>query len=395
MFDVLLWSYSLPGVGSKMVRELHRRFQNATDAEDRVMSYLRRNGIANKEECRYFELRAREIKKKIAEEECTAIPFWDNAYPALLKEIPDFPAFIFVKGRLGKGLFENGNQEYCRFVKDLGAVPERCVGIVGTRAMTEYGKHVVMDLVAPLCRMEMGIVSGLAYGVDREVHIASLNRADAACCPVAVLPGGPSVGVPYGNNDVFEKIIERGCAVWEFLPGTELKRNMFACRNRIIAGLSTCVVIVESDLSGGSLITAQCALDYGRDVCAVPGSVFSRVSRGTNSLLNEGAQVVRDGYDVLRVLGAPSEGDSQVNTSIMSIGGRILFSELSEGSGIEKEKIGMLFDKIKSGGVTIEEFSRVAEIGVTDVRRILTRLEVKGILMRNNAGLIILGERFV
>ena len=366
MLDLLLWCYSIPGIGSKVIRRLWEQFHESNSPDKPVQMALRTAGVKSstaKESVYRREIER--IKESISSHGCTVIPFWDDLYPPQMKEIPDYPAFLFTNGK------EN--------------IPRSCVGIVGTRSMTEYGRSAVQALIEPLSRYEIGVVSGLAYGVDAQVH-RSVSGNELTCIPIAVLPGGPCGGVPYSNRGVYEMVLRRGCAVWEFLPGTKLTRELFACRNRIIAGLSQSVVVVESDAKGGSLITAQLALDYGRDVCAVPGSVFSRSSRGTNQLLADGAHVVRDGYDVLRIFGINGAGNDVVFSQVLS-------GELGAAFGVSGILIEGIVERLKGAGMSIAELSFQCGLDPVSVRRILTKLELKGILRRNPAGLIILGER--
>jgi DNA processing protein len=369
MLDVLLWSYSLPGVGSKMVRELWEVCRKVSDPLRTVVSILRRRGLVNREGWNRYEPDVEKLKERLSEEHCSVLPFWSESYPAQLKEIPDYPAFLFVRGSAMR-------------------IPDCCVAIVGTRLMSEYGRQVVRDLVGPLGEEDIGIVSGLAYGVDSAVHERTVDDDRAlSCLPIAVLPGGYPDGVPYGNRLLYQKVIEKGCAVWEFLSGVPLSRELFACRNRIIAGLSTCVVIVESDLKGGSLITSQLALDYGRDVCAVPGSVYSRSSRGTNSLLRDGAHIVRDGYDILEILGVGARSQGMISTDrILSV----LCAELSVTMDVSQRVV----EQIKTTGMAIEDLSALIGNDEVLLRSVLTKLELKGILRRSPAGLIMLGKRY-
>jgi len=224
---------------------------------------------------------------------------FDEEYPALLSEISDPPFVLYTSGSL-----------------DRLKLP--AVGIVGSRAATRYGRDVAARLARDLALAGVAIVSGFARGVDGAAHEAALGSAGGT---IAVLGCGLDVEYPREHAALKEAMRPRDLLLSEFPPGTEPKPGHFPVRNRIIAGLCAGIVVVEASRRSGSLITARLANEFGRDVFAVPGSVFSPTSIGTHELLRDGAILCRSAEDVLAELfpaigpvavvrAAPAAGDS-------------------------------------------------------------------------------------
>jgi len=211
-----------------------------------------------------------------------AVPLGDACFPAPLQLDPDPPAVLFVRG-------------------DLGALDHRRVGVVGTRNATGAGREVAMALGHDLAAAGVAVVSGLAKGIDGAAHRGVL-RAGAAP-PVGVVGNGLDRPYPRVHADLWTRVADDGVLLSEWPPGTAPEPFRFPLRNRIIAGLSEILVVVESRERGGSLITALAAAERGVDVMAVPGSPHSRASIGTNQLLRDGAGPVTDAADVLVALG--------------------------------------------------------------------------------------------
>ena len=230
------------------------------------------------------------------------------------------------------------------------------------------------------------IVSGLAMGVDRAVHEAALEASGGpGAHTVAVLAAGPEDGYPFTNKGVYERILSSGGPVlWEFPPDTPCSPSMFASRNRIIAGISQCVVVVESAEKGGSLITADLALQYDREVCAVPGSIFSKSSRGTNKLLREGATLVRDGRDVLQIMGM-GKSDAKKGQDARQ---EYTIEKLQRAFRINKSGARSLFDEFHVRKIAVEDIQEMLRQSSGSVRSALTTLELEGILCLERDGTI-------
>ncbi|MGH9296606.1 MAG: DNA-processing protein DprA [Acidimicrobiales bacterium] len=203
----------------------------------------------------------------------------DGAYPSRLRDDDFPPELLFVRG-------------------DLATSELPAAAIVGTRKATHYGREVAAELGAGLARAGVCVVSGLAIGIDSAAHEGALApRASAG--PLAVSGGGVDVVYPLRNRRLAERIAAAGAIISEAPPGATPEAWRFPLRNRIIAALAQTVVVVESTLKGGSMHTVEAALSRGRQVFAVPGSVTSPASEGTNELLASGALVARNADDVI------------------------------------------------------------------------------------------------
>lgn len=200
----------------------------------------------------------------------------DETYPPLLKQIADPPPVLYLAGR-------------------TELLQTDCMAIVGSRASTAYGRRTAFSLARSLAT-SLTIVSGLALGIDTEAHSGCLAVGGST---IAVLGCGLDVIYPYQNRRLYEKIRESGLLMSEYPLGTPPEGFRFPARNRIIAGVSLGVIVVEAARKSGSLITAQMALDSGREVFAVPGQVDSFKSEGTHWLLKQGAKLVQSAEDVL------------------------------------------------------------------------------------------------
>lgn len=210
-----------------------------------------------------------------------AITLADENYPPLLREIIDPPLALHVRG-------------------DASLLSTLSVAIVGSRRATPYGINAAQRLSKEIGSAGVTIVSGLARGVDTAAHQAAL---DAGVPTIGVLGTGIDVVYPREHRALYRRMIESGAIVSELPPGTPPKREHFPVRNRIISGLTKGTVIVEATTRSGSLITARMAAEQGRDVFAVPGSIFSDKSEGTHRLIQYGAKLVHDADDVLEELG--------------------------------------------------------------------------------------------
>jgi len=214
----------------------------------------------------------------------------DAAYPARLHDLRDAPAVLFVAA---------ASDPVGRLVRLAGG-PDRAdpplVSIVGSRRASAEGNEVARALARGIGAAGVGIVSGMALGIDSAAHAGAL---DCGAATIAVLAGGADVPYPSSKRGLYRRIVAEGCVVSEMPPGFTPFRWCFPARNRTIAALGHMTVVVEAAERSGSLITAEVAADLGRDVGALPGPVTSWRARGTNALLHDGAALVRDAADVL------------------------------------------------------------------------------------------------
>ena len=195
-----------------------------------------------------------------------------------------------------KGLYNRPIVLYCR--GNIEALDDKfSVGVVGTRAMTNYGKHIAFDITRKLCAHNAVIISGAANGIDSVANQTALYFESPT---IAVLGCGVNVAYPAENKIMLDQIAEHGMLVSEFAPNTPPSKYSFPIRNRIISGLSDALLVVEAGERSGALITARHAADQGRPVYAVPGNVNSPESRGTNLLIRDGAYLCASAEDILR-----------------------------------------------------------------------------------------------
>jgi DNA processing protein len=230
--------------------------------------------------------RADEALKRAERSRIVPLVLGSAPYPLALESIVDPPVVLWCRGSLE--WFE-----------------QPAVAIVGARAATAYGRAVAAKLGTDLATHSVTVVSGLARGVDVAAHEGAL-RSSRQRCTVAVLGCGVDVMYPAEHETIAQAIAERGAIVSEFPPGTPPLPQHFPRRNRIISGLSQAVVVVEAAERSGALITADYALEQGRDVLAVPGSVLTGRNRGAHALLRDGAKIVEDADDILEELGCPA-----------------------------------------------------------------------------------------
>jgi DNA processing protein len=206
-------------------------------------------------------------------------------YPTALADLPDAPPILWAMG-------------------DVTLLDRPAVGMVGARNASSLGVRMARRLGQGLSEAGLTVVSGLARGIDTAAHEAALDGEGST---VAVMAGGIDVIYPAENDALARAIDAKGCRISEHPPGLEPQARHFPLRNRIVAGLSRAVIVVEAAAKSGSLITAKAALDYSRDVMAVPGHPFDARASGCNMLIRDGALLVRGPQDVLEALGTPTD----------------------------------------------------------------------------------------
>lgn len=202
-------------------------------------------------------------------------------YPAVLKEIKDFPKVLFYRG-------------------NPAIMNDRCAAVVGSRKTTQYGRNTARSISARLAEKQVVIVSGMAKGIDTCAHRGALDVGGGT---IAVLGCGIDICYPRDNNGLKEEIEQNGLVISEYPPGTEPARYYFPRRNRIISGLSELTVVVQAGNSSGALITAELAAEQGREVFAVPGNIDSMYNIGNNKLIKEGAVPVTCIDDIAEAMG--------------------------------------------------------------------------------------------
>ncbi|MGH9441344.1 MAG: DNA-processing protein DprA [Thermoanaerobaculia bacterium] len=286
------------------------------------------------------------------EAKATLLTPFEGPYPRLLREIPDAPLVLYARG-------------------DLGRLSLPAVGIVGARAATNYGKEVCARLAHDLSSSGVCVVSGMARGIDAAAHLAALGGPGGT---VAVQGCGPELPYPEDNRALWDRICLEGLVLTEFSPGTEPEARNFPVRNRIIAGMSSGVVVVEAATRSGSLITAKFANDFGRDVFAVPGSVRSELSDGCHVLLRDGAILCRGAEDVLSEIFPSLEGATAAPGRGESLSG--------EAAQVWKSMAG-------EESWSADDLAEVNNLPVANLLAILFDLEARGFLRTLPGGLFV------
>lgn len=227
------------------------------------------------------ENKIKEIKNILLSKNIGIINYYSENYPENLKPFEDSPSILYYRG----------NIEKINLNKNLA--------IVGSRDYSYYGENVTSIISREMAENNINIISGMAKGIDAFAHKYSLQANGYTC---AVLGSGIDVIYPYVNKTIYYKLLEGGGIISEFPPGTKPYPYNFPLRNRIISGLSDIVIVIEASEKSGSLITASCALEQGKDVMAVPGSIFSKKSIGTNKLIKDGADPFTTMEDIYNLL---------------------------------------------------------------------------------------------
>lgn len=284
------------------------------------------------------------------------VTYKSSKYPELLKTIDLPPIGFYVLGELPDN-----------------TLPK--VAVVGSRRCTEYGSSCCYNISKELAKRDVVIVSGMATGIDSMAHKGAI---DAGGKTIAVVGTGIDVCYPQNNRDLMKSITQNGCVISEFPLGTKPNSYNFPQRNRIISGLSKTVAVIEAAGKSGTLITANFALDYGRDVFALPGNITSKFSEGTNNLIKEGAFPLTGYKDILDVLNIDEK--TVENKDLEKNQQKNIFSLASN------EKL--VYDCIDLNFITIEEILTKTGLDIKTVQYILTMLELKGLISK------ISGERY-
>jgi DNA processing protein len=280
--------------------------------------------------------------EKLERYKIRAIICEDTSYPSRLKEIYDYPPVLYVRG-------------------NIPSQDEPCLAVVGTRRPTIYGRQVTEEIVADLARSKITIASGLARGIDSIAHRATL---DAGGKTMAVFASGLDIVYPAENAKLAQAIMERGALISEHPLGVRSKAENFPLRNRIMSGLSLGVLVVEAGERSGALITAHQAVEQNRDVFAIPGSILSPASKGTNRLIQEGAKLVYNYTDILEELNLSIVAPQQLEIEE--------FPQLAEAESA-------ILKQLTPEPSHIDEICRRSGLTMPQVSSTLAMLELKGL----------------
>ncbi|HEU5382488.1 MAG TPA: DNA-processing protein DprA [Ktedonobacteraceae bacterium] len=337
------------GIGPVNFRLLLDYFQDDLAAAWRADSQeLTRAGLQQKTLDGFLAQRVkiepeRELER-LERQQVSILTWRDPAYPALLREIEASPPVIYLRGEL---------KEADRFA----------LAVVGTRNASSYGQQVTERLVTELARGQVTVVSGLALGIDAIAHASALHAGGRT---LAVLACGLDVVYPSKNRGLAQRICEsgQGALISEYPLGVRPESGNFPARNRIISGLSQGVLITEAPTKSGALITTSFALKQGRDVFAVPGSIFSSRSTGTNVLIRDGARLVQDVQDILNAL------------NLFMLPQQMEFQQALPENAEER----MLLALLSHEPVHIDELILASDLPAPTVTATLTMLELKGLV---------------
>ncbi|HTX90166.1 MAG TPA: DNA-processing protein DprA [Anaerolineales bacterium] len=272
------------GIGAVRLQALRDHFGDLALAWQAPQDALQAAGLSPKLAERVVQVRAGldldRFMEQVAAQKITVLTWEDDAYPPRLKEIDQPPPVLYVRGELTD--------------EDAWSV-----ALVGTRRISAYGRQVTEQLAGFLAANGISVISGLARGVDAVAHQSALKAGGRT---IAVLGSGVDRIYPPEHAQLAARMIEHGALVSDYAPGTPPDASNFPPRNRIISGLAMAVVVVEAGETSGALITAQFAVDQGREVFAVPGNILAPQSKGTNRLIAQGARPLLDARDLLEVL---------------------------------------------------------------------------------------------
>ncbi len=278
--DYACWLSNVPGVGSRSIIKLTEGGMTCkeiyTASAKELSAILTSKQISSLEKSRYswdFEMEARKLQEK----GIRFIPYTDPDFPARLRDIPDPPFSLYVKGELPNPV-----------------VPS--VAIIGARMCSDYGRYMARQFGRGLALSGVQVISGMARGIDGLAQHAALSAGGKS---FGILGCGVDICYPEENRDVYEELQKKGGLISEFPPGMEPVSRFFPMRNRIISALSDILLVVEARQKSGTSITVDTALEQGREVLAVPGRVTDRLSDGCNYLISQGAGVAISIEDVL------------------------------------------------------------------------------------------------
>jgi len=286
MSDTKYWvGFTLiPGIGRARFSLIEQYFSDLEQAWNASASEFKMAGLDDRSIQAVVARRPKicldDEMEKLERYKVTVVTWRDEAYPSRLKEIYDLPPVLYVRG-------------------SLAPEDDWSLAVVGTRRPTYYGREVTEQIVGDLARNRITIISGLAKGIDATAHRAALDSGGRT---IAICGCGLDVVYPSDHVKLAREIMERGALVSELPLGTRPKAENFPRRNRIMSGMSLGVLVVEAGEASGALITVRWALEQNREVFAVPGSVLSSASQGTNRLIQEGAKLVREANDILEEL---------------------------------------------------------------------------------------------
>ncbi|MFW5971987.1 MAG: DNA-processing protein DprA [Bacillota bacterium] len=351
---------TISGLGSVRMNKLIRFFGDARSIWNADENDLRKvsgiGSLAKKIVKQRLNINIKKLVEVLKEKDINYITLNDEKYPENLKNIYDPPPVLFYKGVL--------NFDY------------PAVSIIGSRRSTTYGRKTAERLAYELSERGITIISGMARGIDTQAHLGALKAKGRT---FAVLGSGLDVIYPPENKELFQEIQENGLVLSEYPPGVDPLPGNFPQRNRIISGLSRGILVIEAARRSGSLITANLALEQGRELFALPGNINRPQSQGTNKLIRDGAVMVTSVDDIVEELYLYK--NSETNKTANKTGNdkklKTHYPELS----VKEQKIINLFQNETE--LTIEQIIDLSNEKAGKINTILLKLELKGIISRS------------
>jgi DNA processing protein len=276
------------------------------------------------------------------------VTFSSDSFPERLKNIEDFPLALFVKGNA-----------------DLN--PSRTIGIVGTRNCTEYGRNITRKVIEDLLPYKPTVISGLAYGIDIEAHRAAL-QFDLPT--IGVLGSSVDTIYPSIHKHTAKEMLLMGALVSEYLPGSQMHPSNFPQRNRIIAGLSDALIVVEAAIKGGALITAEIAFGYNKEVFAIPGNLQSPLSEGCNNLISKMKAAIYTGVQNIEEVLSWSKENPQESR----------FNKEKSWTNFPKEEQEILNLIKQKGEIEIDQLAILTDLSYSILSSKLLNLEFEGLI---------------
>ena len=371
----------IPGIGNHTIQRLLAAFGSAEKSVAATSEELAQiDGLTPDVRQQLIDGRSRaplaQELQLIEQHQCHIVTINDGTYPRLLKQIDDPPALLYVIGEF-----------------PLQDAPS--IAIVGSRSPTEYGKTISQQLSHQLAERGITVVSGFARGIDTCVHRGAL---EAGGDTIAVFGCGLSIIYPETNRTLATEITESGALISEFPMTMPPRGTNFPRRNRVISGLTLGTLVVEASERSGSLITARHAAEQGREVFAVPGQIFSGVSRGTHSLINQGATLINSVDDLLdalpdyaQTLGGESPESTRQPPSLKRS------DKVARPQSVKKESAPapqpkanlnltpdeqVVLSAMGTTSIHIDEITRVTQLPIGKVSSLLVMLELKGIVQQ-------------
>lgn len=352
--EVLYWLCQLPDLSGSVLRkvwEYDQRFSDLLMAEDLPGEKRRLLKSEQLAAIKGWKLHYRECRERYQVMQQSGIQFvtvLDAHYPVALKNLPDYPIALYVKGELPDPRLPSA-------------------AIVGARSCSAYGKRIAEEFARMLAMADVQIISGLARGIDGAAHLGAIHAKRPT---FGILGCGVNICYPSSHYKLYEAMILQGGILSEYPPGIKPEPFHFPRRNRIISGLSDIVLIIEAREKSGSLITAELGLEQGKEVYAVPGRITDCLSKGCNLLIQQGAGIALSPADILEALGIKREKKL------------IVCSKAAGRLGGEER---LVYDCLGDSPRHIDEIARDCHRNISDCMRVLLALELTGLILQTDS----------